>query len=77
MKEYLGSICSECWNFADINDIITYMPPFRGFQMINRVDVGTCYRRSIFRLLNPYRYHTGYDNAELYACLTDRSDQTV
>ena len=22
MREYLGSICSECWNFADINDII-------------------------------------------------------
>ncbi len=77
MREYLGSICSECWNFADINDIITYMPPFRGFQMINRVDLGTRYRRSIFRLLNPYRYHTGYDNAELYTGLTDRSDQTV
>ena len=75
MQKYLGSLCSECWNFADVNDIITYMPPFRGFLMINRVDVGTNFRRSIFRLVNPYRYHTGYDNAELYAGITDGSHQ--
>ena len=75
MKRYLASLCSECWNFADVNDIITYMPPFRSFLMINRVDVGTNYRRSIFRLVNPYRYHTGYDNAELYKEFTDLSSQ--
>ena len=67
MKKYLSSLCKECWNFADINDIVTYMPPFRSFLMIKRVDLGTKLRRSFFRLLNPYRYHTGYDNADLYA----------
>ena len=67
MQKYLGSLCRECWNFADINDIVTYMPPFRGFLMIKRIDVGTHLRRSLFRLLDPYRYHTGYDQAGLYA----------
>ena len=69
MKKYLDTLCKECWNFADINDIVTYMPPFRGFLMINRVDLGAGLRRSLFRLLDPYRYHTGYDRAELYAGL--------
>ncbi|MBO4837638.1 MAG: hypothetical protein J5564_08105 [Clostridia bacterium] len=67
MRRYLDSLCRECWNFADINDVITYMPPFRSFLMINRVDVGTGLRRSAFRLMNPWRYHTGYDCAGLYA----------
>ena len=66
MKQYLGSLCKECWNFADINDIITYLPPFRGFLMINRVNVGTGLRRTVSRLLKPTVYHTVYDRAELY-----------
>ena len=66
MQRYLDSLCTECWNFANVNDIITYMPPFRGFLMIHRVDVGDALRRTVFRLLNPYRYHTSYDQAELY-----------
>ena len=69
MRRYLSSVCEECWNFADVNDIISYMPPFRGFLMINRVNVGTGLRRSVFRLLNPYRYHTLYDQAYLYSGL--------
>ena len=75
MKRYLASLCSECWNFADVNDIITYMPPFRGFEMINRVDVGTNLRRSIFRLVNPWRFHTGYDDPAQYTSFADTSSQ--
>ena len=71
MRRYLGSLCKECWNFADINDLISYLPPGRGFMMINRVDLGTGLGRSLFRLLDPYRYHTHYDRAELYAGLGD------
>ena len=71
MRRYLGSLCKECWNFADVNDLISYLPPGRGFMMINRVDLGTGLGRSLFRLLDPYRYHTHYDRAELYAGLGD------
>ena len=71
MRDYLGSLYKECWNIADINDIISYLPPGRGFMMINRVDVGCSLGRSLFRLLNPYRYHTHYDRADLYAELGD------
>ena len=69
MRRYLCSLCKECWNFADINDVISYLPPGRGFMMINRVDLGTGLGRSLFRLLDPYRYHTHYDRADLYAGL--------
>ena len=71
MRKYLDSLCKECWNFADINDIVTYMPPFRGFQMIRRVNLGTDLRRTVLRLLNPYRFHTGYDQPALYTFFSD------
>lgn len=65
-KRYLGEICKKCYNFANINDLVTYMPPFFGFTMPNRVNVGLSLRRTLARLLKPMRYHTIYDDAELY-----------
>gem|GEM_PF-5611825 len=76
MRKYLDSLCKECWNFADINDIVTYMPPFRGFQMIRRVNLGTDLRRTVLRLLNPYRFHTGYDQPALYTLFSDTDSST-
>ena len=70
---YLDSLCAECWNFANINDIVTYMPPFRGFTMIHRVKVGTDQKRSLFRLLHPLRYHVHYDLPGLYKKLTSQT----
>ncbi|MCQ2513905.1 MAG: hypothetical protein MJ089_02270 [Ruminococcus sp.] len=65
MKDYLSSISTEAWNFANVNDIVTYMPPFRGFTMINRVNVGKD-KITLKRLFDPYHYHTIYDREELY-----------
>ena len=67
LKKYLDTVCTECWNFADINDIVTYMPPFRGFTMIRRVDVSEEEKRTFRKLLKPKLYHTTYDHARLYA----------
>ena len=64
--EYLSTVSEECYNFANINDIVTYMPPFRQFSMINRVDIGQDKSRTIGRLLRPQVYHTTYDCDELY-----------
>lgn len=66
LRKYLDTLCEKCWNFADVNDLISYMPPFRGFMMIGRVDVGEEKRRSLFRMLHPLKYHTHYDIPELY-----------
>lgn len=66
MRRYLDTLCIDCENFADVNDLISYMPPFRGFVMIRRVDVGTEKKRSFFRMLNPLRYHVHYDRPDLY-----------
>ena len=67
MQKYLSTIYTDCANFANINDLITYMPPFRGFTMVRRVKVGTDLKRSFFRLLHPLKYHVHYDLPELYA----------
>lgn len=73
MKQYLNSIYKEGWNFANVNDIVTYMPPFLGFIMPNRVKVGL-EGFSIKKLLQPGYYHTIYDNPELYRnCVSAKS----
>lgn len=66
MDSYLASISSHCYNFANRNDLVTYMPPFRRFRMIARKEVGG-QRILVSKLLNPYRYHTMYNRAELYS----------
>ena len=73
MQRYLSTLCTECANFADVNDLITYMPPFRGFTMIHRVRVGTDQKRTLFRLLHPFRYHVHYDLPGLYNTLTSQA----
>ena len=65
MLEYLSGLCKTCMNFADINDIVTYMPPFRGFTAIRTVPLAL-EKRTLRRLLDPYKYHTHYDRPELY-----------
>lgn len=64
--KYLSTLTKKCLNFADVNDIITYMPPFRGFTAIRRVNVGGDERRTLTRLLKPLKYHTHYDRPDLY-----------
>ena len=77
MHQYLSTLCTDCENFADVNDLISYMPPFRGFTMIRRVNVGTEQKRSFLKLLHPLRYHVHYDRPELYRRLSDReAEQT-
>ena len=66
MRQYFSTLYTECANFADINDLISYLPPFTGFTMIRRVNVGTDLKRSFFRLIHPMRYHIHYDKPELY-----------
>ncbi len=73
MARYLDSVCTQCWNIADRNDIVTYMPPFRGFRMIRRVEVGDR-KRTVWRLLHPFTYHTHYDLSGLYGHLS-KSEQ--
>ena len=66
LREYLDTICTECLNFSDVNDLISYMPPFRGFTMINRVNVGLTMKKSLIKLLHPLKYHIHYDTEALY-----------
>lgn len=75
LTSYLNSVCEECWNFSDINDIVTYMPPFRGFVMIHRVDVSEELKRTFGKLLKPKIYHTTYDHSNLYSKFVGRKSE--
>lgn len=65
LDRYLSSISSRTCNFANRNDLVTYMPPFKGFRMISRRNLGREQIR-LSRLLDPYKYHTIYDHRDLY-----------
>lgn len=64
-KKFLRNCCEEVYNFCDKSDIVTYVP-FRlfGFIKIRRVAING--RFKFFGLLNPYKYHTHYDQPDLY-----------
>lgn len=65
MRNYLKNIYKACYNFADVNDIVTYMPPFVGYFMLNKVKV-RLKRFCIFRLFDPNYYHACYYLKKLY-----------
>lgn len=65
VKEYLKDCYIDSYNFACNNDIVTYMPPFSGFMMFNRIKVSLD-KFNFFRLFKPMKYHTCYDNQKLY-----------
>ena len=71
MKRYLRSTAGEAWNFADVNDLISYMPPFRRWMMIRRVDVAMDKGRRFWRLFRVVRYHSHYDEEKLYKLLDE------
>ena len=67
IKRYLNECCKEVYNFADRSDIVSYLP-FRlifGFIKIRRVNIKG--RFKLFGLFNPKKYHTHYDDEELYS----------
>lgn len=64
---YLQSTYTEVYNFCHKSDIVTYQPPFPCWHMLNRVDLGKFHPVG---LLDPWKYHTMYDNADLYKDIT-------
>ena len=64
-RQYLNDCCLAVYNFSNVNDIVTYLPPrLFGFIKIKRCPVG---RPFVFwKLFNPGVYHTTYDNEDLY-----------
>ena len=50
--------------FANRNDIVTYQPPFSFYGHVGKTSVGEKF--SLFKIWNPWKYHTMYDNQSLY-----------
>lgn len=65
IKNYLKDCCKEVYNFKMNNDIVTYMPPFIGYFMINPIKVKQD-RFCLFRLFKARKYHTSYDLEKIY-----------
>lgn len=68
IKRYLNRCCKEIYNFAHKCDIVGYLPPrlLFGFIKPKRIGVGKFGILGIFKLFNPWKYHTHYDDPSLY-----------
>ena len=70
-KKYLSSLGDEIHMFGDVNDVVTYVPPFIHWHTINHV-TSVDYRKKNFKvspieLFKPLTYHTHYNSDdELY-----------
>lgn len=65
VKNYLSLCYKEAYNFSDVNDIVAYLPPFIRFFKFNNVTV-YLEKFCFFKLFNPMKYHTHYDEAYIY-----------
>lgn len=66
-KFYLRDCISKCFQIANHNDLVTYLPPFPGY---THICLPKCWRvgepLSFWKLLKPKIYHTNYDNPRIY-----------
>lgn len=63
--KYIKKCCNgKVLQYADRNDIVTYLPPFPGFSHVKRVTIGEKF--SIKKLLDPTIYHCIYGDADRY-----------
>lgn len=73
IRNYLRDCCYECYNFGDVNDVVSYLPPrLFGFIKIKRRSVGRPFL--FWRLFNPGKYHTHYDDESLYTKFYRKKD---
>lgn len=63
-KKYFESCCNSIKQYAHVNDIVTYCPPFLGYTNLNVIRLGE--KRSLKDLFNPYKYHQIYGDESLY-----------
>lgn len=63
-KHVLESV-EAIYQYADVNDCITIMPPFPGYKHINKVKVGKR-KFNLIQWLKPKIYHTTYDDKDVY-----------
>lgn len=51
--------CIDAYEFCNRNDVVTYQPPFPNWYHIRRVNIGDKF--NLFKLFDPMKYHTNYD----------------
>lgn len=56
--------CADFEQFAEYNDIVTYMPPLPGFKHIDIIRVGD--RFNLIEIFKPQIHHAQYSKASIY-----------
>lgn len=56
--------CNSVHQYANVNDVVTYLPPFPFYKHIMRINVGDKF--NLIKLCKPNIYHTIYGDKELY-----------
>ncbi len=63
--EYIKWCCdNQVYQYADRNDLVTFLPPFPGYKHIRKIKIGK--RFSFKKLFNPIVYHMIYGDEDLY-----------
>lgn len=66
-RNYVLSCCEKVIQVANRNDIVTYLPPFPWFKhVLLSVKLRVGDKFSIIKIFNPWKYHTMYDQIDLY-----------
>lgn len=61
--KYFKYCVPNCVQFANKNDIVTYMPPFPGYCHVNSVQCGESF--SLKKIVKPLVYHCNYGEIDL------------
>lgn len=63
-RKICANSCVSIAEYCNNNDIVTHLPPFLGWTHLHRIRIGS--DTNPIKLLNPWKYHTSYDDASLY-----------
>lgn len=63
-KQYVAACCEPILQYANYNDIVSYLPPFPFYTHLEKVSIGEAFNP--IKLLNPKKYHTNYDDLNIY-----------
>lgn len=68
-KDYMITCCERIFQYSQCNDMVTYLPPFRGYrQILLPKRIGRKF--NLIEWFKPLIYHTRYDDLRLYKDIT-------
>lgn len=64
-KQTVLNCCKEINQYSNVNDLVTFLPPFLGYVHAKKTKVD---KKKIFGIFKPNTYHCIYDTESFYNC---------